>query len=52
MSDQSASPSPSLPSPLLEIGAMWPRDPLLLLLWEAISAFLLRTAPGEGYGLC
>jgi len=47
--DQSASPSPSLPSPLLVIAINWEPG---FFFWEAISAFFRNTAPGEGYGRC
>ena len=46
---QSASPSPSLPSPFLDIGAKGGLD---FFVCEAISAFFRKTAPGDGYGRC
>jgi len=51
MKPQSASPRPSLPSPLFVMGAIWLWEPRFLV-WEASSAFFRRTAPGDGYGRC
>ena len=47
---QSASPRPSFPSPLFVISVKW--EPGFFFCDDAVSAFLLRTAPGDGYGLC